>query len=161
MFTAQSSTFSLPPVLDMAIETSPLQIGMGMDADMRRTSKAKPGSSHSNHTVTGSKNDGPMLPLSTVTRGPNETPIANLYSTPSSSVLSFHTDESTHPYLQRPKAKPSQSFASSTTSFNHLSVALPDEETAEDGWAESVFAAADTDGSWSARNVMKLFGGSR
>jgi hypothetical protein len=36
---------------------------------------------------------------------------------------------------------------------------LPDEETAEEDWAQSVLAAANTDGSWTAKNVMKFFGG--
>jgi hypothetical protein len=151
----------LPPVLDTAIETSPLQLDMGMDKNMGRTVSVKPGSSHSNHTVTGSRKDEPVYSPPTVTPGPNETPIANLYSTPSSSALSFHTDANSQPLHSHSKSNSSQvSLASSTASFNHLSMALPEDETVEDGgWAESVLAAADTDGSWSAKNVMKFFGG--
>jgi hypothetical protein len=158
MYTAQTSTSSLPPVLDMTIETSPLKMGMGIDVDKRRTIGAKPSSSHSNHTVTGPETDELPLSPSTATPAPNETPIASLYSTPSSSVLSFDANTNTQPLRPRRRSRKSQiSLASS--SFNHLSVVLPDEETAEDGWAQSVLAAADTDGSWSARNVMKFFGG--
>lgn len=157
VYTAQTSTSSLPPVLDLPIETSPLKMGMGIDEDKRRTIGAKPGSSHSNHTVTGMTTDEPSLP-SPGTPAPSETPIASLYSTPSSSVLSFDTNTNTQPLRPRPRPKKSQGSLASS-SFNHLSVVLPDEEGVEDGWAQSVLAAADMNGSWSPRNVMKFFGG--
>ncbi|KIM78888.1 hypothetical protein PILCRDRAFT_578639 [Piloderma croceum F 1598] len=157
VYTAQTSTSSLPPVLDLPIETSPLKMGMGIDEDKRRTIGAKPGSSHSNHTVTGLMTDEPSLP-SPGTPAPSETPIASLYSTPSSSVLSFDTNTNTQSLRPRPRLRKSQGSLASS-SFNHLSVVLPDEEAVEDGWAQSVLAAADTDGSWSPRNVMKFFGG--
>jgi len=159
MYTAQTSTASLPPVLDMKIEMSSLQMGMGIDDNKRQTISVKPSSSHSNHTVTDFKTDKPVLDSSLVTPGPNETPIANLYSTPSSSVLSFDSNENVQPLQARPRPKPSQ--ASSTVSVNHLSMVLPDEAVADDDWAQSVLDAADTDGSWSAKTVMKLFGGGR
>jgi RhoGAP domain len=157
VYTPQTSTSSLPPVLNLPIETSPLKIGMGIDEDKRRTIGAKPSSSHSNHTVIGLTTDEPSLP-SPGTRASSETPIASLYSTPSSSVLSFDTNTNTQPL--RPRARPRKSQGSlASSSFNHLSVVLPDEEAVEDGWAQSVLAAADTDGSWSPRNVLKFFGG--
>jgi len=136
----------------MAIETSALQMGISMDDNKRRSIGSKPGSSHSNHTVT--KNES-SLPPSPVAPGPNETPIANLFSTPSSTFLPLDSNENV-----QPRAGPSQgSFASSTVSVNHLSMVLPDEEAVEDDWAQSVLAAADTSGTWSAKNVMKFFGG--
>jgi len=157
MYTAQTSTSSLPPVLDMVIETSPLQMDIGIDDSQRRTISAK---SHSNHTVIGSKIDKTSLSPLSANPGPNETPIANLYSTPSNSVLSFDLNENIQPLRPRPRLRPSQtSIASPQASFNHLSMVLPDEETAEEDWAQSVLAAADTDGSWSAKNVLKFFGG--
>lgn len=159
MYTAQTSTSSLPPVLDTTIEISPFQMDMmGVDDNGHRTIGDKPGSSHSNHTVIVGKDDEPPLPSFSVTPGPNETPIANLYSTPSSSVLSFRSTDNTEPLRLRPKPRRSQ--PSSTASFNHLSMALPDEAIADDDWAQSVLAAADTDGTWSAKGIMKFFGGS-
>ena len=160
LYTAQTSTSSLPPVLNMPIETSPFQMDMGTDDNKRRTISAKPGSSHSNHTAISSKDDKPSSSPLSVNPGPNETPIANLYSTPSNSVLSFDSNENIQPLRPRPRPRPSQSsIASSKASFNHLSMVLPDEETAEEDWAQSVLAAANTDGSWTAKNVMKFFGG--
>ena len=158
MYTAQASTSSLPPVLNMTIKTSPLQLSMGVDDDKRQTIGA--GSSPSNHTVAYEPTKEPWLSPSTVAPSLNETPIADLYSTPSSSVPSFDAHENTQPLRLQLKPRPSySSLASATTSFNHLSMALPDEEAVEHDWAQSVLAAADTDGSWSAKSVLKFFGG--
>jgi hypothetical protein len=133
-------------------------MSMGVDDDRRQTITA--GSSPSNHTVTHEPTDEPSLSPSTVAPSLNETPIADLYSTPSSSVPSFDAHENTQPLRLQLKPRPSHSsLASSTASFNHLSMAIPDEEAVEYDWAQSVLAAADTDGSWSAKSVLKFFGG--
>lgn len=131
------------------------------EEEKRRTLAAKPGSSHSNQTVTDTPQEKvPRLP-SPATPGPNETPIADLYSTPSSSVLSLDDNETTAPLRPRPRPRPAaSSIASSALSFNHLSMALPDDHEADDDWAQSVLAAADSDGNWSVKNAMKIFGGS-
>lgn len=164
MFTAKSSTSSLPPMLDLPIETTPLELDMDISNSKCNTINAKPGSSHSNQTVTKSLNhDRPPSPLPTPgALGPHETPIADLYSTPSSSDLSFDSSEYVQPACPRPgpKSRPSQSsLTSSTASYDHLSMALSDEDTAADGWAQSVLAAADVNGTWSVKNAMKFFGG--
>lgn len=146
-------------MLDLPIETAPLRLGMGLDEEKRRTLAAKPSSSHSNRTVTeepkalSTDSSSPAA----VTPGPKETPIADFYSTPSTSTLSFDLNQNTQPLRLRPRpGRPSgNSNASSSASFNHLSMALPDEATADDDWAQSVFAAADSEGNWSAK---KLFG---
>jgi hypothetical protein len=135
-------------------------MGMGMDDDKRRTIGAASGSLHSKHKVADLKHDEPPLSPSTVAPSLNETPIANIYSTPSNSLPSFDANQNTQPLRLRPKPRPSQSsLASSTASFNHLSMALPNEEAEDDDWAQSVLAAASTDGSWSAKSVIKFFGG--
>jgi len=151
-------------MLDLPIESTPLELDVGMDNSKRNTIGAKPGSSQSNQTVTKtSNNDRFPSPLTAPgTPGPHETPIANLYSTPSSSDLSFDSSEYVQPAYPRPrpKSRPSQSsLASSTASYDHLSMVLPDEDEAGDDWAQSVLAAADVNGTWSVKSAMKFFGG--
>ena len=152
-------------MLDTAIETLPLGLGVGLDDSKRNTYSAKPGSSHSTQTVTKSPgvNYDRLTPhsASTGTPGPHETPIANLYSTPSSSVLSFDASEYVQAARPRPQVKqrPSQLSVASTASYDHLSIVLPDEDPAADDWAESVLAAADVNGTWSVKNAIKFFGG--
>lgn len=149
MFTAHSSTPDFPPVLDLPIETSPLRLGMGLDEEKRRTLAAKPSSTHSDRTVTDVPKATTSDPPPSVTPGPKETPIADFYRNPSStSTLSLDLNQTTRPLRLRPK--PGRLLANSNTlslaSFNHLSMALSDEATAGDDWAQSVFAAADSEG---------------
>ena len=152
MFTAHSSTPNFPPVLDLPIETSPLRLGMGLDEEKRRTLAAKPGSTHSNRTVTGAASGDPLS--SSVTPGPKETPIADFYKNSSTSTLSFDSNQITQPLRPRPKHGRPSANSNTLSSINHLSMALPDEATGGDDWAQSVFAAADSEGNWDVKNLF-------
>ncbi|KZP17966.1 RhoGAP-domain-containing protein [Athelia psychrophila] len=160
---------SEPPVLDLALETTPLDLKKYLAQEKRRTLNARQRQADSFYSARESlsPSDGlspvtpipskrPMTPSpisqtsSTSTSGSKDTPIADFYSTPCSSVTSFHEAPPA-----RPRARPSQASLAST-SFNHLSMALPDESMIEDDWAHSVIAASETEGGW--KNVLKFFG---
>lgn len=158
MLAAQSSTSSLPPVLDMAFESTPLDFKMHMNEEKRRTIKPRSDSYYTALETPSPGKERRSLSPSPLIQGPNETPIADLYAAPPSSVTSLDLSQNTMPLRPRPRPRPSQSSLASSTasSFNHLSMVMPDESLVEDDWAQSVIAASNSDGSW--KNVLKFFG---
>ncbi|KAF7983771.1 hypothetical protein HWV62_18974 [Athelia sp. TMB] len=178
--TRVSIASSEPPVLDLALETEPLDLKQYLAAEKRRTMKAAARHRVVDSFYTARESPSPSEGLSPLTPSPyeglspstpnpmqglspspaaKETPIADFYSTPSCSVISFDAAQNVQPLRVRPRsprARPSQSSIDSTASFNHLSMALPDESLIEDDWAQSVIAASENEGGW--KNMLKLFG---
>ncbi|THV05111.1 RhoGAP-domain-containing protein [Dendrothele bispora CBS 962.96] len=146
MTAPQSSTFTLPPVLDTPIESSPLRFGLGFDND---SPKDSPPPEDQTHTTC---KDSPSLPLPTPTPAPGETPIASQYCGPSTSNLSLPLPSSTSsPYASHLRTQPTlrsrqaSKTSLASTSSNHLG--LLDDEDRED-WTQSVLLAADSEGNW-------------
>ncbi|KIK67483.1 hypothetical protein GYMLUDRAFT_69665 [Collybiopsis luxurians FD-317 M1] len=143
----QSSTFTLPPVIDTTFESSPLRFGLGFDAQASPELSADSPSAPERPTEEpGTEEDPVSVPM-------GETPIANQYCTPSSSTLSLliSTSDSSKPSHLRPyptlrSKQGSKTSLLSTASSNHLGL-LDDEDNQED-WTQSVLLAADSEGPW-------------
>lgn len=131
----QSSTFTLPPLLDTTIQSSPLRFGLGFDP--------QPSPEVDAHTsAEQSEEQYVEEPVSIVI---GETPIANRYCTPSSSTLSLSLSNYTAPAASHLRSRPARTKQASS---NHLGVPLGDQEGQED-WTQSVLLAADSEGNWS------------
>ncbi|KAL0956685.1 hypothetical protein HGRIS_002813 [Hohenbuehelia grisea] len=154
----QSSVFTLPPVLSTPIESTPIELGFGVEVGDHRqltTDEAIASQKKSDFTsppTSSGKTPRPLptLPYSGPSKENASTPIADRYRSASNASL-------TEPPLPVavPRTKPtsralfSSSNASvrSNASSNHLGL-LDDEEDRED-WTKSVLMAADMDGEWS------------
>ncbi|KAE9411574.1 RhoGAP-domain-containing protein [Gymnopus androsaceus JB14] len=131
----KSSTFTLPPLLDTTIQSSPLRFGLGFDP--------QPSPEVDAHTsAEQSEEQYVEEPVSIVI---GETPIANRYCTPSSSTLSLSLSNYTAPAASHLRSRPARTKQASS---NHLGVPLGDQEGQED-WTQSVLLAADSEGNWS------------
>lgn len=158
---------SEPPVLDLAMETGPLDLKQYLAAEEKRrtmtAARHKQVDSFYTARETPSPSEGSATPssasqdVSPATPSAKETPIADLYSTPCSSVTSLHDSQNTRSPRARPRPQPSQASLASKPSINHLSMALPDESLIEDDWAQSVITATDTNADSSWKNVLKLW----
>ncbi|KAJ6609887.1 hypothetical protein B0H10DRAFT_2062948 [Mycena sp. CBHHK59/15] len=127
--TAPEGSFStLPPVLDLPIESSKLRLGLGLDAD----SPEVPSKDH-DHTTASSSSAASEVPVP----APGQTPIADWYRSPSSSTLAVN-------HLRpHPTRKVSAASMASTSSSNHLGIL--DGDGNEENWTQSVLIAADVD----------------
>ncbi|KAJ3748681.1 RhoGAP-domain-containing protein [Lentinula detonsa] len=142
--TAQSVTFTLPPMLDANVVSSPLRLGLGFDSQLSPELQAQtlPKSNEEQHVV-----EPVLTPV-------GETPIANRYCTPSSSTLSLPllSQDTTAPSHLRPyptsRSKPMSKTTLLSSSSDHLRL-LGDQEDQED-WTQSVLLAADAGGNWSS-----------
>ncbi|KAF8893396.1 hypothetical protein BD779DRAFT_1047478 [Infundibulicybe gibba] len=131
----QASTFTLPPVLDTPIQSSPLHLGLGIDLDSAPPTGTQ--ASFRSEALVAVSTDPQVLP--------GETPIADKYHSAASSASSLVSPElKSHlrPYLT---ARSRQASVSSIASSNHLG--LLDDEPEED-WTQSVLLAADAEGGW-------------
>jgi len=112
----------------MSIEPYALQVGLGIDdasKDRAADDDTKTGLNIEVYRTPDSPTSTPYLI--------GQTPIADVYSTPSSSLYC----------LQPPQVK-AKGFFGSTTSLNHLGVLLADGvDQEEDDWSRSVLLAAD------------------
>ncbi|KAF9071663.1 hypothetical protein BDP27DRAFT_1321691 [Rhodocollybia butyracea] len=131
----------VPPVLNTPITSSPLQFGLGFDLPQSTRTSSEEGSDHNDHE------SHLESPISAPHVG--ETPIANRYCTPSSSVLSLSLPDnednpSPMPSHLRPtptsRSKMTSKSSLLSTASNHLG--LLDDEDQED-WTQSVLMAAD------------------
>lgn len=134
----------VPPVLDTTITSSPLQFGLGFDlTNSTRTSSEEDRDDHEPPSV---QVESPIYAPSA-----GETPIANRYCTPSSSVLSLSlpdNEDNASPTLShlRPNPTSRSKMASKSsllsTASNHLGL-LGDQEEDQEDWTQSVLMAAD------------------
>lgn len=159
----QSSTATLPPVLDTPIERSPLHFGLDIDVYETPATPATPDVMP--HPVATSR-PLPNLPsvaalasASVTSLAPGHTPIADQYqrtSSPSPSLASKSATSITRsasplpdsPHLRPryPMTRGRGTSTSSNASSNHLGI-MEDEDPEED-WTRSVLLAADVDAEW-------------
>ncbi|KAF5393202.1 hypothetical protein D9757_000536 [Collybiopsis confluens] len=142
----QSSTFTLPPVIDTTFESSPLKFGLGLDPQLSPEMVAGGSSKRQQPQAEVEEEEAVSAPV-------GETPIANRYCTPSSSTLSLQLPDSDNqkpshlrPYPTLRSRQASSSSSLSTTSSNHLGL-LGDNGDQED-WTQSVLLAADAEAPW-------------
>ncbi|GLB36957.1 putative GTPase-activator protein for Rho-like GTPases [Lyophyllum shimeji] len=160
----QSSTSTLPPKLDTAIDNSSLRIGVGLGIEVLETPATPPeegeqtaNASDGSQLLPKSAASVAQLPAasasvgSLIARGPSPTPIADRFHRAASPApsLALKFDHRRHrpaSHLRHNPTSRSRAFsASSNASSNHLG--LLDDEESED-WTKSVLLAADVDGGW-------------
>ena len=136
----QSQSPSVPPVLDTAIESSPLRLDMGLEPSPPiRNKEHQPSLQLSNAEV--------LTDVPSISARPGVTPIADRYRSSSNATIPETSVEVLSPSHLRPN--PTRNFSkSSTASSNHLGVMVEDED--REDWTQSVLMAADVDASkWS------------
>jgi hypothetical protein len=105
VYTAQSSTTHLPPVLDMPIDSSPIRLGLGLDGEVEQEKEEEKKEDEKEETINANlvspspPQDRTLtkldIPSTLVSNTTSHTPIADLFLTPSSSLQSLLFPSST------------------------------------------------------------------